>query len=299
MEADGAPADVLDRYQKVIMAREAAYAEASTRDASGNHRRRQLATDGPDDCNAPVHLSTRQPRRRDPARRSADASQPPRRETGRERPTGSPARARCVSRRHRRSGLRFHHSQSPRHSISTARTRKCRDCKPRSRQPRRTRSRRRFRSTAGSRRICIRFRSPFTVRPQLASTGWMARCSFASSAIFRSKASPISMPRVTTESLGECRQPRDFPNEMKDDLLKLAGIDDIAGFYRDRFYTGGVLEAQLLRRDLSFRHQFRAHDVGLRQRASRIVGARSRLRRRAAGVTQTQRRLSRGCRSFA
>jgi ubiquinone/menaquinone biosynthesis C-methylase UbiE len=30
---------------------------------------------------------------------------------------------------------------------------------------------------------------------------------------------------------------------MKDDLLKLAGIDDVAGFYRDRFYTGGVLEA--------------------------------------------------------
>jgi ubiquinone/menaquinone biosynthesis C-methylase UbiE len=30
---------------------------------------------------------------------------------------------------------------------------------------------------------------------------------------------------------------------MKDDLLRLAGIDDIAGFYRDRFYTGGVLEA--------------------------------------------------------
>jgi ubiquinone/menaquinone biosynthesis C-methylase UbiE len=30
---------------------------------------------------------------------------------------------------------------------------------------------------------------------------------------------------------------------MKDDLLRLAGIGDIAGFYRDRFYTGGVLEA--------------------------------------------------------
>lgn len=30
---------------------------------------------------------------------------------------------------------------------------------------------------------------------------------------------------------------------MKDDLLRLAGIEDIAGFYRDRFYTGGVLEA--------------------------------------------------------
>ena len=32
---------------------------------------------------------------------------------------------------------------------------------------------------------------------------------------------------------------------MKDDLLRLAGIDDVAGFYRDRFYTGGVLEAYL------------------------------------------------------
>ena len=30
---------------------------------------------------------------------------------------------------------------------------------------------------------------------------------------------------------------------MKDDLLRLAGIYDVAGFYRDRFYTGGVLEA--------------------------------------------------------
>ena len=30
---------------------------------------------------------------------------------------------------------------------------------------------------------------------------------------------------------------------MKDDLLRLAGIDDVAGFYRDRFYTGGILEA--------------------------------------------------------
>lgn len=30
---------------------------------------------------------------------------------------------------------------------------------------------------------------------------------------------------------------------MKDDLLRLAGIEDVAGFYRDRFYTGGVLEA--------------------------------------------------------
>lgn len=30
---------------------------------------------------------------------------------------------------------------------------------------------------------------------------------------------------------------------MKDDLLRLAGIEDAAGFYRDRFYTGGVLEA--------------------------------------------------------
>ena len=31
---------------------------------------------------------------------------------------------------------------------------------------------------------------------------------------------------------------------MKDDLLRLAGIDDVAGFYRDRFYTGGVLDAR-------------------------------------------------------
>ena len=30
---------------------------------------------------------------------------------------------------------------------------------------------------------------------------------------------------------------------MKDDLLRLAGIADAAGFYRDRFYTGGVLAA--------------------------------------------------------
>ncbi len=30
---------------------------------------------------------------------------------------------------------------------------------------------------------------------------------------------------------------------MNDDLLRLAGIEDAAGFYRDRFYTGGVLEA--------------------------------------------------------
>jgi len=31
---------------------------------------------------------------------------------------------------------------------------------------------------------------------------------------------------------------------MKDDeLLRLAGIKDVAGFYRDRFLTGGVFEA--------------------------------------------------------
>ena len=30
---------------------------------------------------------------------------------------------------------------------------------------------------------------------------------------------------------------------MKDDLLRLAGIEDAARFYRERFYTGGVLEA--------------------------------------------------------
>jgi ubiquinone/menaquinone biosynthesis C-methylase UbiE len=30
---------------------------------------------------------------------------------------------------------------------------------------------------------------------------------------------------------------------MKDDLLRLAGIEDAARFYRDRFYTGGVLDA--------------------------------------------------------
>ncbi|HEX3248247.1 MAG TPA: class I SAM-dependent methyltransferase [Pyrinomonadaceae bacterium] len=30
---------------------------------------------------------------------------------------------------------------------------------------------------------------------------------------------------------------------MEDDLLKLAGIKDVAGFYRDRFLTGGVFEA--------------------------------------------------------
>jgi ubiquinone/menaquinone biosynthesis C-methylase UbiE len=30
---------------------------------------------------------------------------------------------------------------------------------------------------------------------------------------------------------------------MNDDLLRLAGIEDAAAFYRDRFYTGGVLEA--------------------------------------------------------
>lgn len=30
---------------------------------------------------------------------------------------------------------------------------------------------------------------------------------------------------------------------MNDDLLRLAGIEDSAAFYRDRFYTGGVLEA--------------------------------------------------------
>ena len=43
---------------------------------------------------------------------------------------------------------------------------------------------------------------------------------------------------------------------MKDDLLRLAGIDDVAGFYRDRFCTGGVLEASyfdaLFRFDINF-----------------------------------------------
>ena len=43
---------------------------------------------------------------------------------------------------------------------------------------------------------------------------------------------------------------------MKDDLLRLAGIEDVAGFYRDRFYTGGVLEASyfdaLYRFDINF-----------------------------------------------
>ena len=48
----------------------------------------------------------------------------------------------------------------------------------------------------------------------------------------------------------------DFPNDMKDDLLRLAGIEDVAAFYRDRFYTGGVLEASyfdaIYRFDINF-----------------------------------------------
>jgi SAM-dependent methyltransferase len=31
---------------------------------------------------------------------------------------------------------------------------------------------------------------------------------------------------------------------MKSDFLRLAGIEDIAGFYRDRFFTGGILDAR-------------------------------------------------------
>jgi ubiquinone/menaquinone biosynthesis C-methylase UbiE len=51
---------------------------------------------------------------------------------------------------------------------------------------------------------------------------------------------------------------------MKDDLLRLAGIDDVAGFYRDRFYTGGVLEASyfdaLFRFDINFARTMWVYD---------------------------------------
>ena len=51
---------------------------------------------------------------------------------------------------------------------------------------------------------------------------------------------------------------------MKDDLLKLAGIEDVAGFYRDRFYTGGVLEASyfdaLARFDINFARTMWVYD---------------------------------------
>jgi ubiquinone/menaquinone biosynthesis C-methylase UbiE len=51
---------------------------------------------------------------------------------------------------------------------------------------------------------------------------------------------------------------------MKDDLLRLAGIDDVAGFYRDRFYTGGVLEAgyfdALFRFDINFARTMWVYD---------------------------------------
>ena len=51
---------------------------------------------------------------------------------------------------------------------------------------------------------------------------------------------------------------------MKDDLLRLAGIDDVAGFYRDRFYTGGVLEASyfdaIYRFDINFARTMWVYD---------------------------------------
>jgi ubiquinone/menaquinone biosynthesis C-methylase UbiE len=51
---------------------------------------------------------------------------------------------------------------------------------------------------------------------------------------------------------------------MKDDLLRLAGIEDVAGFYRDRFYTGGVLEASyfdaLYRFDINFARTMWVYD---------------------------------------
>ena len=51
---------------------------------------------------------------------------------------------------------------------------------------------------------------------------------------------------------------------MKDDLLRLAGIEDVAGFYRDRFYTGGVLEASyfdsLFRFDIGFARTMWVYD---------------------------------------
>jgi SAM-dependent methyltransferase len=51
---------------------------------------------------------------------------------------------------------------------------------------------------------------------------------------------------------------------MKDDLLRLAGIEDVAGFYRDRFYTGGVLEASyfdaIYRFDINFARTLWVYD---------------------------------------
>ena len=51
---------------------------------------------------------------------------------------------------------------------------------------------------------------------------------------------------------------------MKDDLLRLAGIEDVAGFYRDRFYTGGVLEASyfdaIYRFDINFARTMWVYD---------------------------------------
>jgi SAM-dependent methyltransferase len=50
----------------------------------------------------------------------------------------------------------------------------------------------------------------------------------------------------------------------EDDLLKLAGIEDVAAFYRDRFYTGGVMDARyfdsLARFDINFARTMWVYD---------------------------------------
>lgn len=51
---------------------------------------------------------------------------------------------------------------------------------------------------------------------------------------------------------------------MKADWLKLAGIQDVAGFYRDRFFTGGILEASyfdsIYRFDINFARTMWVYD---------------------------------------
>src|SRR6185295_5845876 len=52
------------------------------------------------------------------------------------------------------------------------------------------------------------------------------------------------------------------------DLYDVAGIEDVAGFYRDRFFTGGVLEAtffdRLNRFDIQFARTMWVYDNVLR-----------------------------------
>ena len=72
MEADGAPADVLDRYQKVIMDREAAWAEGQLAISSTRRAKGDQPTPETLETATPQFISPRKRRRRDRPCRAAE-----------------------------------------------------------------------------------------------------------------------------------------------------------------------------------------------------------------------------------